>query len=153
MKVLELKIPPVLLFSFFVAAAYGLSRAVPALGWPLPGARVAAAALAFSGAGIAFAGVAEFRKARTTVNPHRPDNSSAVVSGGVYRWTRNPMYLGLLLLLTAWGLYLSHATTALLLPAFVAWMNRFQIEPEERILTKKFGPAFTDYMTCVRRWL
>ena len=84
---------------------------------------------------------------------HGRVQSSSVVASGVYRHSRNPMYLGLLLVLSGWALYLSNAAPALLLPAFVGYMNRFQIEPEERILAAKFGAPFTDYVAAVRRWL
>ncbi|MEO8195487.1 MAG: methyltransferase [Thermoanaerobaculia bacterium] len=152
MRALELKVPPVVQFAFCAAAGYGLSRAVPALAFRLPGTTVAAGLLALAGAGIGAAGVILFVRLRTTVNPHRPENASAVVASGVYRLTRNPMYLGLLLALAAWSLYLSNAAAALALPAFVAYMNRFQIEPEERALTSKFGAPFIAYMAAVRRW-
>jgi protein-S-isoprenylcysteine O-methyltransferase Ste14 len=67
--------------------------------------------------------------------------------------SRNPMYVGLLLLLAGWALHLSHPLALLGLPAFVAYMNRFQIAPEERALRAKFGPAYEDYARAVRRWL
>ena len=76
-----------------------------------------------------------------------------VGSSGVYRFSRNPMYLGFLLILAAWAIHLSNALAALFLPAFVVYMNRFQIEPEERVLLAKFGPAFSQYMATVRRWV
>ena len=79
--------------------------------------------------------------------------SALVVSSGVYRVSRNPMYLGFLLALAGWAVYLSNAGAALLLPAFVAYMTRFQIKPEERALLVKFGPEFAQYMSRVRRWL
>ena len=61
------------------------------------------------------------------------------------------MYLGFLLVLTGWAVYLSNAFAVLLLPAFVAYMNRFQIKPEEPALLAKFGPRFAQYMAAVRR--
>lgn len=72
---------------------------------------------------------------------------------GVYCFSRNPMYLGFLLALAGWIVYLSNVLAALLLPAFVAYMNRFQIKPEERALLTKFGPSFAHYMAAVPRWL
>lgn len=157
MSALELKLPPVALFALLVAGTYGLARAFPAWTiappWNASATQRLAGGLAASGVAIALAGVVEFRRRRTTVNPHSPGNASAVVTGGIYRWTRNPMYLGILLVLAAWALYLGHAAAALALPAFVAYMNRFQIVPEERILTAKFGPDFARYLRSVRRWI
>lgn len=153
MRWLELKVPPVLLFGAVAAAMYGLARALSAWTVALPGRAVAAVALAAAGLAIGLAGVAAFRRNRTTVNPHTPDRSSSVVTEGVYRWTRNPMYLGLLCGLLAWAIYLANPSAVLGLPAFVAWMNRFQIGPEERVLAVKFGPAYASYRDRVRRWL
>ena len=150
---LELKVPPVLLFALLAAAMYGLARALPAWILAVPARIVAAGALGAIGAVVALAGVAAFRRSRTTVNPHAPEKASAVVSHGVYRWTRNPMYLGLLLGLAGWALFLANAAAPVGVPAFVAWLNRFQIGPEERALAAKFGPEYASYCGCVRRWL
>nr|ART40893.1 L409 [uncultured bacterium] len=76
-----------------------------------------------------------------------------MVISGIYRFSRNPMYVGLLLVLTAWAIYLSNALAFLFLPTFVACLTRLQIVPEERVLAAKFGDAFTAYRQSVRRWL
>jgi protein-S-isoprenylcysteine O-methyltransferase Ste14 len=98
-------------------------------------------------------GVLEFKRAKTTVNPTKPQASSSLVRTGIYSRTRNPMYLGFLLILAGWAT----ATTSLLaffaLPAFVFYMNRFQIKPEERALTSIFGEEFKAYCATVRRWI
>jgi protein-S-isoprenylcysteine O-methyltransferase Ste14 len=75
------------------------------------------------------------------------------VTGGVFRWSRNPMYLGMLVALAGWAAYLANATAFLLLPAFVAYLNRFQIRPEEQALLARFGPPYSEYMATVRRWI
>lgn len=152
-RALELKVPPVPLAAIFAATMYGLSRLAPSAGLALPGRRMAAVVLALVGVAVTTAGVLAFRARRTTVNPLTPGAASTVVSTGVYRLSRNPMYVGFLLLLVGWAVYLSNALAALLVPAFVAYMNRFQIEPEERALLAKFGPRFSDYMAAVRRWV
>ena len=105
------------------------------------------------GIAIALAGVMKFHQAKTTVNPIRPEKTSAMVTSGVYRLSRNPMYLGFLLALVAWAIWLSHALAFAFLPFFVIYMNRFQIIPEERALAAKFGGKFTEYRNSVRRWL
>jgi protein-S-isoprenylcysteine O-methyltransferase Ste14 len=99
------------------------------------------------------AGLAAFRRARTTVNPLQPDRASALVSAGIYRYTRNPMYLALAMALLAWGLWLGHAVAPCGVAIFVAWMNRYQIAPEERALAGLFGAEFERYRREVRRWL
>lgn len=150
---LELKVPPVALAAVFAAAMFGLSVLCPVASFVLPGRIGIALALALAGLAIALSGVAAFRTHGTTVNPLTPSASSLVVSSGVYRFSRNPMYLGFLLALAGWAVVLSNALAALLVPAFVVYMNRFQIEPEERALLAKFGPPFAQYMAAVRRWV
>jgi protein-S-isoprenylcysteine O-methyltransferase Ste14 len=116
-------------------------------------ARRLALLLAFSGVVIALLGVGAFRQASTTVDPRYPDKARELVVAGVYRWTRNPMYLGMLLVLTAWGVYLSNLLSFVVLPAFVLYLTRFQIIPEERAMRANFAGSYTDYCRRVRRWL
>jgi protein-S-isoprenylcysteine O-methyltransferase Ste14 len=153
MRSLELKLPPVPLTAIFAAAMFGVSAVTPAARFMIPGRTGIATGLALLAAVMALAGVHAFRVNKTTVNPLNPGAASAVVSSGVYRYSRNPMYLGFLLALAAWAIYLSNALAAVFLPAFVAYMNRFQIKPEERRLLAKFGPAFSQYLAAVRRWV
>jgi len=130
-----------------------VARFSPAFTADLPGRPGVALALAAAGAAVALAGVAEFRRVRTTVNPLRPERASALVTSGVFRWTRNPMYLGLALALLGWAAFLAHPLAALGVPAFVVWMNRWQIPREERALAALFSEEFARYRTRVRRWL
>jgi len=94
-----------------------------------------------------------FQKAKTTFNPLKPDAASSLVASGIYRVSRNPMYVGFLLVLTGWAMWLSHPLPFLFLPIFVGYMNRFQISPEERVLSAKFGEEYDTYKQSVRRWL
>lgn len=153
MSALELKIPPVVVVLLTGAAMWLASVALPSLAFSFPGRPVAAAALAVAGGVVAVLGVMTFRQARTTVNPFTPQAASALVTSGIYRFTRNPMYLGMLLLLAGVAVFLGNAAALLLLPAFVGYMNQFQIKPEERALTAIFGPDFTVYRQKVRRWI
>lgn len=150
---LELKIPPVVATFLCLAAMAWISRLAPSLSRPFPGRLALALGLAALGAGLGLAGVATFLATRTTVNPHRPAATSALVVRGVYRFTRNPMYLGLLLMLLAAAAYLAHPLAGAVLPVFVLYLNRFQILPEERALRARFGDAFAAYAKTVRRWI
>jgi len=94
-----------------------------------------------------------FLLARTTVNPIKPSNASALVTGGIYQFTRNPMYVGNFIFLTAWLLWLGSPLNAIFLVVYVLYMNRFQISVEERILTEKFGEEYTAFCKRVRRWI
>jgi len=153
MRTLELKIPPVGIGLLLGAAMYAAARLAPAFGFVLPAGRIIAAGLAVTGVVVAILGVLSFRRAGTTVNPLQPAAVSRLVVAGVYQWTRNPMYLGMLLVLLGWGAFLANAIAFIPAIAFVPLMNRLQIGPEERTLAATFGPAFTAYQSTVRRWI
>lgn len=102
---------------------------------------------------VALQGVSEFRKTNTTLDPRFPERTSSLVTTGVYQISRNPMYLGFLLILIGWAFYLSHGFTFVFLPAFVCYINRFQIRPEENYMQSKFGDDYKRYTMSVRRWL
>lgn len=154
MSALELKIPPPLVAAVAAAGMVSVSLWLgPVLALP-SGLRIGGAlALAALGAGFDVSGLWMFRKARTTFSPLRPDRSAAVVQTGVYRITRNPMYLGMVLILLGLALYLASPWAFLGPLAFAAYITRFQIVPEERALTERFGEAYAAYCARVRRWL
>lgn len=153
MKTLENRIPPPLVGLVCAIAMWGLARATPAFAMPSALCLALAAGCALLGIGIAVAGVAAFRRARTTVNPLKPESASELVTGGIYRITRNPMYLGMALVLLGWALFLSAPASLLGVVAFVAFIDRLQIRPEERAMLALFGESFRAYATRVRRWL
>jgi protein-S-isoprenylcysteine O-methyltransferase Ste14 len=152
---LELKLPPPLLAGLTGGAMWLTARQLPALAVDVdwPGQQAIAVALALSGVLIDLAGAVAFYRARTTINPLTPGQSAAVVTRGIYRFSRNPMYLGVLLILGGWAIFLAHPLACLGLPLFVAIVTRLQIQPEERILGEKFGAHYAAYAARVRRWL
>ena len=153
MRTLELKVPPPA-FALFTGALMRLAAwAMPGFGLVLPARVPFAIGLAGVGVLTALSGALAFRRARTTLNPMKPDTTSSLVASGVFAFTRNPMYLGLLLGLTGWAIFLSNALPFIFLPAFVFYMSRFQIVPEERTLASLFGREFAAYKARVRRWL
>jgi protein-S-isoprenylcysteine O-methyltransferase Ste14 len=153
MKSLEARIPPPALAAAIAGAMWATSRLAPLI--QIPGAlRLGtAAAVLLVGIGFSVGGVLAFRRARTTLNPTKPEQASSLVRSGVYRVTRNPMYVGLLCVLVAWAVFLSSAWALLGPLIFVLYIGRFQIAPEERALAKLFGSEFADYQAKVRRWL
>ncbi|MEH6472507.1 MAG: isoprenylcysteine carboxylmethyltransferase family protein [Halopseudomonas sp.] len=153
MPILNLKIPPVLLVIIFATLMWLASTALPQLQLPNTLKLITFAALTITGALITLAGVLSFRQANTTVNPTTPDAASSLVTTGIYRYTRNPMYVGFLLFLIGWGLYLSSLYALALTAGFIGYMNRFQIKPEEQALESVFGAEVTSYKQRVRRWL
>jgi protein-S-isoprenylcysteine O-methyltransferase Ste14 len=152
MQWLEHKIPPPL---FGLLCAIGMWWSSSGLQWEAVGTlRYSLAGLVLVvGLGFDALGLLAFRRARTTVNPLRPGKASALVATGVYRITRNPMYVGMALLLCGWAAMLG-SLAALAGPlVFVLFITRFQIVPEERVLSAKFGEDYTRFCQQVRRWL
>lgn len=153
MHALELKIPPPLVALLVAAAMWCLSLLPPSFEPPAVLRIVAAIACAALGTAFSLAGVFAFRRAGTTVNPLKPSSTSSLVCGGVYKITRNPMYVGMLFLLLAWAAFLWSAWSLLGTLVFAAYITRFQIVPEERALAALFGEAFATYRSRVRQWL
>lgn len=104
--------------------------------------------------GIVVAGLGEvaFHRAKTTTNPLKPQAASSIVTSGVYRFTRNPMYAGVAAVLLGWASYLAVLWAFLGPIVFIAFITRFQIIPEERELKSKFGPDYAEYQQRVGRW-
>jgi protein-S-isoprenylcysteine O-methyltransferase Ste14 len=153
MSLLELKIPPPVVAVLVGLAMWFASGSGPSMELPLLVRGLAFAAIALAGGAVALAGDLEFKRVRTTINPFKPQNASSLVTSGIYRFTRNPMYLGLLLVVLGWAAFLRSAVALLGPILFVAYISRFQIAPEERILSAKFGTVYADYLARVRRWL
>lgn len=153
MRALELKIPPPIVALTCAALMYAATRLVPEWCWSWENSSAWGAVVALAGIALDALGLVAFLRAKTTVNPLAPSASSTIVQSGVYRHTRNPMYLGMLLVLLGFALYLAHPVPFLLLPVFPAYLTRFQIIPEERILAAKFGAEYSAYASRVRRWL
>ena len=152
-KILELKIPPVAVLLVFAVLMWFCEKTFPVLSVNIQFKLVVAEILAVSGCGVIIAGARAFHRAGTTVNPFKPETTTTLVMEGVYRFSRHPIYLGLAMILLSWGIYLSNLLSLLLVIVFVAYIDRFQIQPEERILQKLFGICFEHYKRRVRRWL
>jgi protein-S-isoprenylcysteine O-methyltransferase Ste14 len=116
----------------------------------LPPLAIAVAAIALL---LMLAAAAQMFIAKTTVNPLHPERATHLITTGVFAYSRNPIYLADLQLLTAWALWLGNLENIVLLALFVWTINRFQIAPEETALTKLFGAEFEGYCARVRRWV
>ena len=146
-------IPPPIILIFFIGIALGIDLLSP-FDLLLGQSRIPLA-LVFAATGILIAvlGVLQFQKHKTTINPHTIDKARALVTGGIYRLTRNPMYLGMLLVLTGVVFHTGDILALIALPGFVITLNRLQIQPEERALHALFGDTFTAYCARTRRWI
>lgn len=150
---LEHRIPPPLVgavvgVAMWVAASHG-----PPLALDPAARRVIAGCLVAVGIAFDLAGLWAFRASRTTVNPLAPQRASTLVTAGVYRITRNPMYVGLCCILLGWAVFLAAWLPLLGPPVYVLYITRFQILPEERVLRQLFGERYARYADRVRRWL
>jgi protein-S-isoprenylcysteine O-methyltransferase Ste14 len=153
MNSLELKIPPPFAALAFALLMWVTSSVTQPIEVPFALRLATALVLVIVGQSISISAMVAFRHAKTTMNPIKASAASSLVSSGVYRFTRNPMYLGLLLTLSAWALFLSNPVALLFVPLFVLYMNRYQIGPEERVLSSLFGAEYAAYTKKVRRWL
>ncbi len=150
---LRLKIPPLIQATACILAMWLLSRYLPLISFELIFRPAISAFISAIGGLIAVAGIISFRQAKTTVDPRTPDKTSELVIVGIYNYTRNPMYLGLLLVLIALAVLFGAMSSFLPVPIFIWIMNRLQIEPEEETLAELFGESYGEYKLKVRRWL
>jgi protein-S-isoprenylcysteine O-methyltransferase Ste14 len=153
MSKLEHLIPPPLVALLIGLAMLGLAKASgPALlDEALRGD--GASVLFVLGIAIAASGAFTFQRQGANISPHKIDRGDVLVTSGVFRWTRNPMYLGLVLLLCGYAFYLARPLCVLGPIVFVPFITRFQIIPEERAMLAKFGERFVDYCARTRRWV
>ncbi len=149
---MELKIPPAVVFLIFAGLMYLLATFLPFGYFDFFGRYyLVIFLLAFAGIVAAIA-LFQFFRLRTTIDPTNPSKASKLVENGIFAYSRNPMYLALLVLLLALGVWLGNAFNTLLAAGFVGYMNRFQIIPEEMALLKLFGKGYKQYCVNVRRW-
>ncbi len=153
MSALDHKIPPPVIALACAGLAWALARYTPGFTYQVPARIPIVAILLLSGIALDLSGLMAFRKARTTLNPLSPDRSTSIVQNGPYAFTRNPMYLGMALVLLGFCTYLENPLSAIAVVAFVAYITCFQIVPEERLLLAKFGDDYAQYRNSARRWL
>lgn len=149
---MKLKFPPVVVVSFFGLFMYLLAKFLPFGSFLFTGRHYLIMALLIGVFFIFIRTLWGFYRIKTTIDPRNPSRVSHLVTNGLYKYSRNPMYLGMLMLLLAWGLWLGNAFNAILAAGFVSYMNAFQIIPEEKALTEKFGKQYVTYVKSVRRW-
>ncbi|AYN67835.1 isoprenylcysteine carboxylmethyltransferase family protein [Euzebyella marina] len=149
---MKLKIPPVIVFLCFGLMMYLLAKILPFGYFDFFGRNYLLLGLLIAAFLVVLVALFQFQNSKTTVDPINPSKASHLVDSGIYAFSRNPMYLAMLMILLAWGLWLGNAFNTLLAAAFVAYMNRFQIVPEEEALETIFGKEFRQYCIKTRRW-
>lgn len=153
MTSLDTRVPPPAVVLLAGALAWLIARLAPELTLSVPGLPVLGLVMAALGVAVSGAGIFAFRQARTTVSPIKLSAATALVDTGIYRWTRNPMYLGMAMLLLGWVIILGNPAGLLAIAAFMVYIQVFQIQPEERALSALFGDAYLSYCGRVRRWI
>ena len=149
---MKLKIPPAFVVLSFGLLMYLLARFLPVGSFDFFGREYLIKVLLGAAIGIAVVSMVQFYRAKTTIDPLTPSKASQLVTNGIYQYSRNPIYLALLLILLAWGLWLENAFNTILAAGFVYYMNAFQILPEEKALFQIFGKDYQQYCKKVRRW-
>jgi protein-S-isoprenylcysteine O-methyltransferase Ste14 len=150
---LDNKVPPPAVALIIAAMMWHLSAYEPALSLSAEMSEILILFLVIVGVSFDVCGLLAFRQLKTTINPMSPNKTSALVTGGIYRLSRNPMYVGLFLFLMAWAIQLSMLWPFIGPVLFVIYITRFQITPEERVMESKFGDEYSIYKNKVRRWL
>jgi protein-S-isoprenylcysteine O-methyltransferase Ste14 len=153
MKWLENRIPPPIVTLGIGFLMWAGTRHGPAPIASLSVRSGIAVLIGAAGLAIAGSGVREFRRASTTIDPVHVDAASTLVTTGIFGYTRNPMYVGFATLLAAWAVYLGDPWALAGPVVLAAFLNRFQIIPEERAMKAKFDDAYEHYTRRVRRWL
>lgn len=150
---MELKIPPVVVFLVCFSIIVGVDYVVPDCRFELVYKDMLSGVSFVVGIFFGVLGVLTFRNSKTTIDPSKPQKTSTLVTSGVYSYTRNPMYLGLGFLLFSMVIHYANPLGILALVIFIWYMTRFQIKPEERTMSNKFGKDYHEYTNKVRRWI
>lgn len=150
---MKLLVPPPLVALACAGMMWGVVSLWPGSQLAVPNLSAVGYVLIAGGLAIDLVSIVAFRKARTTVTPLAPEKASSLVTGGLYRFTRNPMYLGMLLILMGIAVLLGSPINVAILGVFIAYITAFQIKPEETLLEQNFGEVYRQYKQSVRRWL
>ena len=152
MRFLENKIPPPVLLVIALATEFWLAHFTLRVAPTALMQRFSAAAIVVIALSILATAMLTFRRAGTTIDPIKIDKAATIVNTGIFGRTRNPMYVALVLVASAGVVYFGSWLLIIVPLALAAYLWRFQILPEERMLAAKFGNAYLDYTRAVRRW-
>ncbi len=150
---MKLKIPPVLVALLFAFLMWSIHKLTQTRHITFEHQKLVSWSFFYLGVFIGVIAVYSFRKARTTVDPSRPNKASSLVTAGIYQYSRNPMYLGILLVLISFAIRIGNIYSFLVLPIYGWYITSYQIKPEEEVLTTLFQDEFMNYKKVVRRWI
>ena len=150
---LALKVPPPVVLLIFGILMWFVGSRLPGGQFEIANQMISAISVGVLGLIINISAIIGFRRAKTTVNPLDPGKATQLVVVGVFRLSRNPMYLGILVMLIGWAIWIGSFYNLPPLALFVYYITEFQIKPEEEALKPLFGEAFANYCSTVRRWI
>ena len=145
------RIPPPIVTLVFALLSFWLANYLPKLAFNYQW--LSSLLMILIGLTVIVIGVKTFHKSDTTVNPLNPSEASHLVTDGVFSFTRNPMYLGMVIILLGVSIYNGVYVGIIILPCFIFYITEFQIKPEEEAMEEIFAGVYTDYLKRVRRWL
>ena len=150
---MKLLIPPPVQAVICAGLMWLVTQQFPQFGFAFSIQQEVAILICIIGIGIDLFSVGLFARQKTTVSPFSPDKTASLVTTGLYQFTRNPMYLGMAIILSGLGVWLGNYASFLMIPCFAWYVTQLQIIPEEKILLEKFGEEYGEYMLRVRRWI
>ncbi len=149
---LSLKIPPPLIAFGAVLFLYALNNFAPLYRINFLYQSYLSISVVCIGTTIALIAIVKFKQLQTPIDPRQPDKTHRLANSGIYKISRNPMYLGILLILVGIGIYLGAVSGLLAIATFVTYITKYQIIPEEKVLTMKFKERYQKYSRNVPRW-
>ena len=150
---MKLLIPPPIQALFFSIIMWLISRQFLNANFSLHGINTFAFVFLIIAVMLLILSINKFRQVGTTISPLKPNKTSSLINSGIYGYTRNPMYLGLLLMLFSIAFFLKNFISFLIIPLFILFITKNQILPEEEALEKIFGVEYKNYKKKVRRWI
>ena len=148
---MKTKIPPPIIALMCITINYLSTHFINP--FKFPNIEIIGVFILLAGLVTAFLGYLLFKKYKTTVNPINPEETTILVTTGIFSITRNPMYLGLFFVICSTVLFFGSWFGIIILMFFVWYINKFQIIPEEETMKKKFGNKYNEYKKNVRRWI
>ena len=146
-----MKIPPPILVLILVISSFLSSKKIDVI--HIPNQTLTSILILLIGILILIIPISKFIKSKTTIDPIKFKKVNKLVTSGIYKYSRNPMYLGLLLIVISSSIFYLNIYSVTTPMIFYYWINRFQIKREEIFLTEKFGKEYLLYMTRTRRWI
>jgi len=147
------RIPPPIVALVTALLIWALAHWLPLARFQFPMQALLALGLAMIGGALDVTAALHFRSAKTTINPIAIQKASSLVTGGPFAFSRNPMYLGLALILSGLAIYEAGLASFIMIPLFMLYITTFQIKPEEQMMRNKFGADYAAYCARVRRWI